>query len=271
MVNSTMEIRMSDTLLFDELPALAKAAVPEHSTTYSDDLLLWTEALPGGAHWSGLVRRGNSLRITSRGNGANVSALFYNHDDRGERYNMPDTLKQQTTSFLRKGLVCYSDMGRVLCSIAESSCAWHDTIGGMSRADHVAKKYGVHRYQEHRNAMYRNAYDGFLTQLGKWGLGKRDIVANLNFFSKVTVDDDGQFSFDPKNSKESDFVDLRFEMNAIVVLSTCQHLFDPNPNYSPVPVSLQCWRSGTAGKDDPCRLASSENARGFIHTERYYL
>jgi urea carboxylase-associated protein 2 len=262
---------MSDALTFDDLPALAKASVPEHSTSYSPQLSLWTETIPGGAHWSGLLRRGNSLRITCLDDNANVSALFYNHDDRVERYNMPDTLKHQATSHLREGLVCYSDMGRVLCSIPQSSCSWHDTMGGMSRAEHVAKKYGVHRYQEHRNAMYRNAYDGFLMQLGKWGMGKRDIVANINFFSKITVDADGNLLLVPKNSMKNDFVDLRFEMNAIVVLSTCQHVLDQNPNYSPVSVTLDCWRSGTAGKDDPCRIGLHENGRGFILTERYYL
>ena len=119
--------------------------------------------------------------------------------------------------------------------------------------------------------MYRNAYDGFLTQLGKWGLGKRDIVANINFFSKVGVDRDGGFTFVPQHSRKGDFVDLRFEMNTIVVLSTCQHRFDPNPEYAPVAVELECWRSGTAGKDDPCRVGLAENGRGFILTERYYL
>lgn len=262
---------MSKTLTFDDLPPLTKASVPEHSAAYDAELSLWTETMPGGAHWSGLIRRGNTLRITCTGDNANVSALFYNHDDRVERYNMPDSLKQQATSHLREGLVCYSDMGRVLCSIAKSSCAWHDTMGGVSRDEHVAQKYGVHRYQEHRNAMYRNAYDGFLTQLGKWGMGKRDIVSNVNFFSKISVDPEGEFVFESQNSKKSDFVDLRFEMNAIVVLSTCQHRYDPNPEYSPVAVELECWRSGTAGKDDPCRIGLPENGRGFIQTERYYL
>lgn len=262
---------MSETFAFDDLPTLAKATVPEHSTQYSPDLTLWTEVVPGGLHWSGLIRRGNTLRITALEGNANVSALFYNFDDRAERYNMPDTLKQQGTSHLREGLVCFSDMGRVLCSLPRSTCSWHDTMGGMSRAEHVAERYGVHRYQEYRNDMYRNAYDGFLTQLGKWGMTKRDIVANVNFFSKIMVDPDGAFSFVPGHCVKGDFVDLRFEMNGIVVLSTCQHRLDPNPDYDPVAVELECWRSGTAGRDDPCRVGLEENGRGFILTERYYL
>lgn len=268
---STRDSGPGHVLTFDDLPPLARAAVPDHSIAFSPELTLWRERMPGGYHWSGLVRRGNSLRITSMGPQANVSALFYNFEDRAERYNMPDTLKSQSTAYIRKGLVCYSDMGRVLCSVADSNCEWHDTIGGISDADVVAERQGIKRYQEYRNAMHRNARDGFLTQLGKWGLGKRDVVPNVNFFSKVEVDEDGDMKFVTGHSAPGDFVDLRFEMNTIVVLSTCQHRLDPNPRYEPAGVELLCWRSGTAGKDDHCRLSMPENGRGFINTERYYL
>jgi uncharacterized protein len=254
-----------------DMSPLAKAAVPDHSTEFSSDLMLWREHMPGGLHWSALLRRGNTLRITVQGDDANASALFFNFDERSERYNMPDTLKAQETAYLRKGHVCYSDMGRILCSLPESTCAWHDTIGGLSDAGTVAAKYGIKRFQEHRNSMYRNGRDGFLVQLGKWGLGKRDLVPNINFFSKVAVVGDGTMQFVRGNSKAHDFIDLRFEMNTIVVLSTCQHRLDPNTRYEPRPVELACWRSGTAGKDDICRHARPENGRGFINTERFFL
>ena len=96
---------------FATLTPLARAAVPEHSTPFSPELVLWTEAMPGGTHWSGRVRRGTTLRFTDVQGRGNVSALLFNFDERTERYNMPDTLKAQHTARLTAGHVCYSDMG----------------------------------------------------------------------------------------------------------------------------------------------------------------
>jgi urea carboxylase-associated protein 2 len=184
---------------------------------------------------------------------------------------MPDTLKSQHTAYLTRGHVCCSDMGRVLCSIPEDSCGWHDTVCGARDAPGLAKKYGAARFQEHRNAMYRNGLDGLLVELGKWGLGKRDVVANLNLFSKVVADGEGRLTFDAAHREPSQYIDLRFEMNVLVAFSTAPHPLDPTPRYDPKAVKLVAWRSGTAGADDVCRLSCPENGRALINTERYFL
>jgi hypothetical protein len=259
------------TTCFDSLTPLARAAVPDHSTAFSPELVLWEEALPGGAHWSGRMRRGNTLRLTDLNGRANVSALFFNFEDRSERYNMPDTLKAQHTAFLTRGHVCYSDMGRVLCSIPEDSCGWHDTVCGLLDAERALAKYGRARYQEHRNAMIRNGRDSLLIELGKWGLGRRDLVANVNFFSKAAPDATGALHFDTEHRKPGQHVDLRFEMNTLVLLSAAPHPLDPAPHYDPQPALLTVWRSGTAGADDVCRRSCPQNDRGFINTERGFL
>ncbi len=256
---------------FATLSPLAVAAVPAHSARFSAELLLWQESLPGGAHWSGRVRRGTTLRLTDVNAGANVSAIFYNADQPVERYNMPDSLKAQHTAFLGPGTVCYSDMGRILCSLPEDTCGWHDTVCGVLDTPHMHAKYGASRYQEQRNAMMRSGRDGFLIELGKWGLGQRDIVPNVNFFSKVTADADGGLHFDTRPRPPGQYVDLRFEMDTLVVLSAAPHPLDPSPIYAPPPVALTAWRSGPAGADDVCRRRCPENDRGFINTERGFL
>jgi uncharacterized protein len=232
---------------------------------------LWEEHLREGSHWSGVLRRGTTLRLTDVEGGANVAALFYNYEDRLERYNMADTLKAQHTAYLTKGYVCYSDMGRILCSLTEDTSGWHDTIAGVSNAAMVTDKYGRTRFQEQRNGCFKNGYDGLLGELGKYGLGKRDIVANVNFFSKVTVDMDGRLHFQAGASKAGSYVDLRFEMNSLVVLSTCQHPLDPEPAYHPREVRLAAYASDPVSKEDSCRTRCPENERGFRNTEMMFL
>src|SRR5579859_7749918 len=96
--------------------------------------MLWEEVLPGGATWSHVLKRHTALRLRDMEGGANVGAMFYNAENPVERYNMPDTLKAQHIARLTKGFVLYSDMGRILCSISEDTCGWHDPLSGHSAA-----------------------------------------------------------------------------------------------------------------------------------------
>lgn len=234
-------------------------------------LIRFEEHVSGGANWSHVLKRGTTLRITDIEGGANSGVLMYNFELPSERLNVPDTLKCQHTAKLTKAHCLYSDMGRILVSIPEDSCGWHDPLSGWSTAKGVERRYGVSRYQEARNYFHRNGHDGFLTELGKYNLGERDLAMNVNFFSKVTVDELGKLEFHPGNARAGTFVDLRAEMNVLVILNTCMHPLDPAPTYSPKPVHLTVWTSPPPGPRDPCRVSCAENARGFTLTERYFL
>jgi urea carboxylase-associated protein 2 len=237
----------------------------------AQDRLLWTEGLPGAAMWSGVLLRHHTLRLTDVEGGANVSMLLFNRDLLVERYNMADTLKAQHTAYLTQGFVLYSDMGRVLCSVSADTCGWHDTVCGVSDAESVHKQYGDKNYQQARNGWYRNGRDELLIELGKWGLGYRDLVPNVNLFSKVSADDDGNLAYVVGHSKSGSYVDLRAEMNVLVVLSTCAHVLDPSPSYAPKPVAMSLYRSDPPGPEDACRRSRPENERGFVNTERLFL
>jgi uncharacterized protein len=228
-----------------------------------------SERLRGGQMWSRVLRRGQRLRLVDVDGGATVAALFYNADDPSERYNMPDTLKAQHIARLTRGFVLYSDMGRVLCSIVEDQVGWHDTITGHGTREHVAARYGSGSYQKLRNDFYRNTRDNFITELGKYDLGKRDLVPNVNFFVKVTADEEGKLAW-VDNGKPGAFVELRAELNTLVVLSNTPHPLDPAPTYSPRPVALEVRSGAPAGPDDPCRRSRQENERGFKLTELYF-
>ncbi|MEN9581954.1 MAG: hypothetical protein RJA70_4963, partial [Pseudomonadota bacterium] len=142
--------------------------------------------------WSRVVRRGQALRITNTSGKSTPAALFYNPRLPLERYNMPDTLKCQHIARLTAGNCLYSDMGRIFFSIIEDSYGWHDTITGHMTRSLSARKYGHGSYQALRNNFHRNSRDNFLVELGKYGLGKRDLVPNVNFFTKVLVNNEGQ-------------------------------------------------------------------------------
>ena len=236
-----------------------------------ENSVLWEETIQPGAAWSHVLKRGTALHLVDVEGGANVGAIFYNFECPAERYNMPDTLKAQHIARLTTGFVLYSDMGRILCSIVEDKVGWHDPIGGTSNSKLVEKKHGPSRYQEERNDYHKNGRDSFLIEMAKWGLGPRDLTANVNFFSRVDVAEDGSMSFAPGNSKAGDFVDLRAEMNVLVILNTCPHPLDPNPSYEPKPVRLSIRRVPGPGVDDACRVSRAENGRGFTLTERYFL
>lgn len=235
------------------------------------ETVLFEEILPGGGLWSWTLRRHTTLRLTDLEGGANVGLMAYNADQPLDRLNLPDTLKAQYTARLTRGRVLMSDMGHALLSITADSVGWHDPLGGHSNAEMVKKKFGEANYQEKRNDWYRNAHDNFLIELGKYGLGKRDLVANVNFFSCVDVDADGKMKFHPANSKAGDYMDLRAEMNVLVILNTCQHPLDPNPKYAPKPVKLTVLKTPPPSADDFCRNFREENKRSFILTERLFI
>jgi urea carboxylase-associated protein 2 len=234
-------------------------------------LIRFTEEVPAGANWSHVLKRGTTLRICAQGERANVSALFYNFELLNERLNIPDTLKCQHTARLTAGHCLYSDMGRILVSITEDTCGWHDPLSGWSTERDVAAKYGALPYQEARNSFHRNGHDNFLTELGKYAMTERDLAMNVNFFSKVTADAEGKLCFHEHHSKAGMYVDLRAEMNTLVVLNTCVHPLDPSAVYAPQPVKLIVWSSPPVAHDDLCRTACPENTRGFEITKRYFL
>ncbi|MFM0415375.1 urea amidolyase associated protein UAAP1 [Paraburkholderia aromaticivorans] len=235
----------------------------------------WETVIPAGTHWSGVLRRGMALRVVDIEGGANLAAVFYRHDEPLERYNMADTLKAQHTAHLTRGHVLYSDMGCVLASITADTLGWHDPLGGVGDAELFASKYGVARYQQHRNAMIRNGRDSLLLELAKHGLGTRDLVANINFFSKLAIGEDGALDFVTDHSPAGAAFDLRFEMDTLAAFSTAPHPLNPSSEYEPRPVKLIAYRAyatdACVPADDFCRSACPENERGFVNTDRLFV
>jgi uncharacterized protein len=233
-------------------------------------LVLLDEKLPGGAYWHGVIKRGNTLRIKDLEGSQGVSLICYNADNPIERLNVADTAKIQFNAFLKKGMVIYSDMGRVLFSITEDTAGYHDLICGCSNAASNAAKYGEGPYNKYGESDYNNSRNNFLKALGKRGLTRKDLMPNLNLFSRVAIKPNGDLDYIPDQSQAGHWIDLRAEMNVLAVVSNCPHVLHPNPIYQPKPIQLTIWKSPAATVDDPCRTANPEVIRGFINTDALF-
>ena len=121
-----------------------------------------------------------------------------------------------------------------------------------------------------RNEFHRDTRSNFLIELGKHGLGKRDLTLNVNFFVKVAADEEGRLAWQT-NVKAGQLVELRAEMDVLVVLSNTPHALDPTPRYAPKPLELSIRRAEPVASDDVCRTSCEQNTRGFALTEMYHL
>lgn len=239
---------------------------PHPLTATSSGQLLHEEIVPGGAALSFHIRRHQILTLTALGAGANVSFLCYNRTEPTDRYNMADTLKGQHTARLTAGHMLFSDMGRSLFTITADTLGWHDPLGGHDTAALVAQKWGQKNYQTARNDWHRNSRDHFLIELGKHGLNARDLVANVNFFSKVSADETGRLTYVPDHVREGDQIELRADLDALVVLTTCHHPMDTRPAYGPASVRLQIL---TGPSESPA--GRPENERALQNSARFCL
>jgi urea carboxylase-associated protein 2 len=231
---------------------------------------IYSVKLTGAGMWSKIIGKGKVLKLTDLEGCANVGMMLYNAEQRTERYNMPDTLKGQQVFYLCQGLCLHTDMGRLIASITEDTVGWHDAVCGASDAAEVQAKHGGLTYQDARNDWYRSGTECFLIELAKWGMGEKDLMPNLNFFSKAVTDKEGVLSYVPGNSKAGDSVSLRLEMDALVVLNTCQHPFAPGGEYLSKPVLLEVFEGAAVTEDDECLNSHPENARAFLNTYHYH-
>jgi hypothetical protein len=157
-----------------------------------------------------------------------VDFLCYNARDYEDRYAAADTMKINGNVFVRKGTVLYSVNCNPLLSVVEDTCGFHDTIGGCCSSALNRRRYGKPDDPSCRQ--------NFLAQLARYGMGPRDIVANLNFFMYVPVGPDGAMDMGPSRSRPGDYVDLRAEMDVLAVISNCPQMNNPVNDYNPTPV-----------------------------------
>ncbi len=184
------------------------------------------------APWSAVVRAGQTLTIVDlKGNQA-VDCLIYNAEDTAERYSAPDTIAAQGNIFLTTGSVLRSSEGRPLMTVVADEVGRHDTVGGACSRESNTLRYGHHT--KHQHACVEN----FLIEGSRWGLGKRDLVSNINWYMNVPVDPDGSLGIVDGISGAGLTVSLRAEMDVLVLVSNCPQINNPCNGFDPTPVRM---------------------------------
>jgi uncharacterized protein len=227
-----------------------------------NDPLLLDHEIPGGAAWSVQLRRGRAVRLTATGAGANATMLLFPAFDPVDRMNIPDTLKAQMSARIRPPMVLMSDRGVGLASVTGSSLDWHDAISGHSTDAHLAR-FGPSSYHADRNECRRSARAGLISELAKHGRGGADLHACVNWFSKAATsgDDRGSLTFVPGHARAGDWVELRAEVDLLMLLSSAPHPLDTA--WAPAGVRVQVAAAEPGADDDPSVTFRAESARAL--------
>ncbi len=229
--------------------------------------VLWRETVEGGNYAVRVLPRGARLRLRDPDGDTSVQLLVFNHRNRAERLNVPDTIKVQWQAYLGTGQLLLSDMGRVLMSFESDSSAGHDTFNAMSNRAWNQAKYGdgaVH-------STAPNARDRFAVALAKEGLGRRDIGPSINLFKPIFVQPDGSFAWREGPTPPDAEVVLRAEMDVLVALTVTPHVLDPRDAYVVSPLEITAVAGPWTAADDPIRIASPEAIRAYENTEDWCL
>ena len=190
------------------------------------------EVVAARAPWDHVLRKGETLRIVDVEGNQAVDFLLYALADDAERYSAQDTIAAQGALFLREGSVSMSNEGRPMAVVTATAVDYHDTIGGACSCESNTLRYGHHTKSQHA------CVENFLQANARHGRGKRDMVSNINWFMNVPVEADGALGIVDGISAPGLYVDMRAEMDLVVVVSNCPQINNPCNGFNPTPVRM---------------------------------
>ena len=195
---------------------------------------------PPGDGWLHLLRAGETLRIEDLEGNQAVDTLFYSAADPANRYSATNTVARGGNLYLGAGSELISEAGDVLATITADTCGRHDTVGGACSAESNTVRYALDKRPMH------SCRDTFLRLLESAPpdlprLSKRDLSANINFFMNVPVSPDGKLRFEDGISAPGKYVEVRAQMDLLVLISNCPQLNNPCNAYNPTPIRLLVW------------------------------
>jgi urea carboxylase-associated protein 1 len=190
--------------------------------------------------WSAVVSAGDVLTIVDLEGNQAVDCLLYAADDTSVRYSAAVTVARQQSIILTTGSVLRAETGAPLMTVVADEVGVHDTIGGACSQESNTLRYGQHTHEQHA------CVENFLIEGSRWGLGKRDLVSNINWFMNVPVDPDGALGIVDGLSAPGKRVALRAEVDTLVLVSNCPQINNPCNGFNPTPVRMIVTRPGAA-------------------------
>ncbi|MCQ2005997.1 urea amidolyase associated protein UAAP2 [Rhizobium sp. NRK18] len=191
--------------------------------------------IPAEAPFSTFVKKGQVLRIEDSYGQQAVDTLFYNATDFSERYSNQETMREQGAAYITTGTKIMSSEGRLMAIMTADSCGRHDTSAGACSCESNTVRFG------HGTKYLHACRDNFVIEVSKHGMSKRDVAPNINFFMNVPIEPDGKMTIVDGISAPGDYVELKAEMDVLLVISNCPQINNPCNGFDPTPIRVLVW------------------------------
>ena len=211
-----------------------------------------SEIVAAGEPYMTMLTTGQTFRIVDLEGNQAVDTLFFNADDPREHYSLTQTIQSQRALYLGLGTTLMSSEGAPMLTIVADTCGRHDTLGGACSCESNTVRYALEKRFMH------SCRDNFMAALAQddHGLSKRDIASNINFFMNVPVTPQGGLTFEDGISAPGKYVEMRAEMNLIVLISNCPQLNNPCNGYNPTPVRCLVWNTADSAAESAAESAA---------------
>lgn len=196
------------------------------------------EVVQAGDYYMKVVKKGQTFRILDIEGNQAADTLFYNADDPSERYSAVDTIREQGNVYLTAGTKLLSNECNPMLEIVADTCGRHDTLGGACATESNTVRYSLEKKCMHA---CRDSWMLAVAENEHFGMSKRDITHNINFFMNVPVTKDGGLTFEDGISAPGKYVEMKAFMDTIVLISNCPQLNNPCNGYNPTPVEVLIW------------------------------
>ena len=209
----------------------------KESQLVSDDAI-YREIVPAGDYFMKQVDKGQTVRILDLEGNQAADTLFYSAADPTERYSAMDTIREQGNVYLTTGTVLMSNECNPMLEIVADTCGRHDTLGGACATESNTVRYALEKKCMHA---CRDSWMLAVAENENFGMSKRDITHNINFFMNVPITPEGGLTFEDGISAPGKYVELEAKMDVIVLISNCPQLNNPCNGYNPTPVEVLIW------------------------------